>query len=101
MEGGRDGFSMHAVTKWGWSFLIKQHLFSCHPARVHTFWPGEERHMFRGCAVHYGIAPHMYPIPKRGKERRHMRAMLGDVAHGEQARRGGKMFQGQSEDETY
>ena len=57
--------SVHAVTEWGWSFLIKQHLFSCHPARVHTFWPGEERHMFRGCAaVHYGIAPHMYPIPK-------------------------------------
>ena len=58
--------------------------FSCHPARVHTFWPGEERHMFRGCAaVHYGIAPHMYPIPKGGRrgEETHAR----DVAHGEHA----------------
>ena len=75
-------FATHEITNaWSWkaggwvlstySYQVGMELsdqtasFSCHPARVHTFWPGEERHMFRGCAaVHYGIAPHMYPIPK-------------------------------------
>ena len=89
--------SMHAVTEWGWSFLIKQHLF---PAirRVSTLFGRATSATCLGGALLSITGSLPTCIPSRSEERR------GDTCARRCtwrtcARRGGKMFQGQNEEQ--
>ena len=82
---GRRGYGFsrrHAVTEWGWSFLIKQHLFPAIRCVSTLFGRAKSATCLGGALLSItGSLPTCIPSRSEGGEETHAR----DVAHGEHA----------------